>query len=219
MIRRDYLLRMIEQCVQALTRILDLARRGELDLARTEVNQAMRELAGLDLARIQTLSDAELIAHLLQGEPTQILRQKCMLLVALLHQAGELAATQGKTSESQACYLKALNLQLDVLLRDSSFDFPEFVPRVEAVLGALQPESVPPPTTAALMQYYERTGQFAKAEDALYTLLDSQTPSPPLVEFGIQLYQRLLRQTDEALEAGNLPRVEVEAGLAELKSR
>jgi tetratricopeptide (TPR) repeat protein len=219
MIRRDYLLRMVEQCVQALARGLRLTQEREFEAARGELDQGIRDLAGLDLEQVNRLSEAELMALLLRGEPTQVLRQKCMLLTALLRQAGDLQAAQGNAVEARMLYLKALNLQLDVLGRESSFDFPEVVPRVEVLLSALEGEPLPLPTSAALMQYYERLGQFGKAEDALFAMLEAQPAHPALAEFGIQFYERLLRQGDEALTLGNLPRPEVEAGLAELKSR
>ena len=33
-----------------------------------------------------------------------------------------------------------------------------------------------------LMQHYERTGEFAKAEDALFAMLDAQPDNPAIVE-------------------------------------
>jgi hypothetical protein len=38
-----------------------------------------------------------------------------------------------------------------------------------------------------------------------------------LREWGIAFYQRLQQQSDTALASGNLPRAEVEAGLAEVR--
>jgi len=219
MIRRDYLMRMIEQCLQALTRSQRLVQEGASEQARQELDQAIRELAGLDLAQISQLSEAELLGLLLQGEPTQILRQKCMLLVALLRQAAEIFSVQGKLAESRACVLKGLNLQLEMLLREDPFEMPEFVPRVEAMVNAYGNEPLPLRTNAALMQHYERVGLFAKAEDVLFNLLNDTTAPPGLKEFGLQFYERLLRQSDQALDAGSLPRAEVESGLAELRAR
>lgn len=69
------------------------------------------------------------------------------------------------------------------------------------------------------MQHYERTGEFAKAEDALYALLESDPENPAVVEFGRAFYQRILAKTDRALVEGNLPRSEVEDGLRNLGQR
>ena len=69
------------------------------------------------------------------------------------------------------------------------------------------------------MHHYERTGEFAKAEDSLYAMLDVEPRNAGLLEFGIAFYERLARQSDDVLAAGNLPRTELEAGLAELRNR
>ena len=49
-------------------------------------------------------------------------------------------------------------------------------------------------------------------------MLDLQPDSSPIVEFGIAFYERSQRRGDAALEAGNLPRAEIESGLAQLRA-
>jgi tetratricopeptide (TPR) repeat protein len=221
MIRRDYLFRAIEQCVRALARIQTFTREKDLVQARAELNHALESLAGLDLQRALAMSDAELIVELLKGEPTQVLRDKGLLLVAFFERAGEIYAAESRPLESGTCFLRALTLQLQILSRDGAMDLPEYVPRVEGLLGRLQEQGTPLPIEAALglMQHYERTGQFAKAEDVFFTALEQQEDQAAWAKFGLTFYERLLRQPDLALEMGNLPRAEVEAGMTEIKSR
>jgi hypothetical protein len=217
MIRRDYLFRMVDECLQVLTRSLRLREEGQLEAARAELDGGIRDLTGMDLAQILLLSDAELTALLVQGGPTQVLRQKGMLLVALLRGAGDNLRAESRTEESRQCYLRALNLQLQILTREGLFDFPEFVPRVEELAGELSDEALPLETGLGLLQYYEQAGAFAKAEDALFALMEAHSERPGLAAFGIQFYERVLRQSDEALERGQLPRSEVEAGLVDFR--
>jgi hypothetical protein len=106
-----------------------------------------------------------------------------------------------------------------VLLRDGAAELPEYVPRLEQLVEALRRESLPLEIQAALMQHYERVGEFAKAEDALFAMIETEPSHDGLGEFGLQFYERLLRQPDATLEAGNLPRDEVQASMAELKAR
>ena len=219
MIRRDYLLRMIEQCIQALARSLKLTEERRFDLAGQKVEQAVLDLTGKDLNQLRDLSEPELTALLLQGEGTQMLGQKAMLLVALLHRTGEICRAEGKTSEGVAWELKALHVSLEALLREGPFEFPGFVPTLDVLLSGIPEDALPLSTHGALMQYYERSGQFAKAEDALFAMLDLHPANPGLLPFGVQFYERLLRQSDESLLLGDLPRPEVQAGLAELKAR
>jgi hypothetical protein len=70
-----------------------------------------------------------------------------------------------------------------------------------------------------LIQHYERIGNFAKAEDTLFALLDSDPGNPAIIEFGIAFYHRILNESNDLLESGNLPRSEAEDGLRELERR
>ena len=69
------------------------------------------------------------------------------------------------------------------------------------------------------MQHFESTGQFGKAEDTLFALLEAGLANAAVPEFGLAFYERLSHQTDAALLAGNLPRPELETGREELRRR
>jgi hypothetical protein len=112
-----------------------------------------------------------------------------------------------------------LHLLLDSLMRGEAGELPEFVPKVAQFVAALAGSELPVATSAVLMEHYERTGQFAKAEDALFAILDKEPDNSAAVDFGISFYERLQRQSDSRLAEGNLPRGEVEAGLKELCGR
>jgi len=219
MIRRDYILRMIEEFIQALARINSLKKAQRWDEASEALDAAFQRLVGEGAEAVTRLSETELLAKLFGGEPTQVVRQKTLMLAALLRQAGDVANAQDRTEQARACYLKALHLLLDTLARAEVFEFPEFVPKIEALLSSLRGAPLPMTTQAELMQHYERVGEFAQAEDALFAMLDAEPDNAAIAEFGIAFYQRLLVQSDTALGEANLPRAEVEEGLKELQSR
>ena len=219
MIRRDYILRMIEEFIQMLSRINSL-KRGQLwPEASGVVDEEIRRLIGTDAARAAQLSDTELLAHLIKGEPTQAVREKTLILTALFKEAGDLATLQNNLEEGRSCYLRGLDLLLDTLARGEPFECPDFVPRVEALVAAVQDSPLPLETNARLMQHYERLSEFAKAEDCLFVMLELEPHNAALIEFGISFYERLRCHNDATLVAGNLPRAELEAGLAELKEK
>jgi hypothetical protein len=205
MIRRDYILRMIEEFMQVLSRINSL-KRGQLwreadDLIDAEFKRLIS--AGAETAA--QMSETELLAKLIQGEPTQVVHHKALLLTTLLNEAGDLALAQGRA--------------LETLARTDVSDFPDFVPKVEAFVEALRDAPLPLSTQARLMAHYERLGEFGKAEDALFAMLEAEPHEPKLLEFGIGFYQRLGSHSDATLSAGNLPRAELQAALAELERR
>ena len=144
-------------------------------------------------------------------------REKMFFLTTLLKEAGDIADAEGRSEESRACYLKGLHLLLDSLARGDAFEQPEFVPKVDLFVEAL--DEVPAQTSALLMEHYERTGQFGKAEDALFAILDVGVNQEFALNFGIAFYERLLGHTDSQLDEGNLPRAEVESGLQELRAK
>jgi hypothetical protein len=218
-IRRDYNLRMIEEFIQALARINALKTGQRWQEAAGAVDEEFQRLIGAGAQAVVRLTETELLARLIRGEPTQAVRDKTLLLTALLKEAGDVAARQERAEESRSCYLKGLHLLLETLAREEVFDCPDFVPRIEMFAAALRDSPLPLQTQALLMQHYERSGEFAKAEDALFAILEAEPGNAGLVEFGVSFYERLQGQSDAALAAGNLPRPELEAGLAELRKR
>ncbi len=219
MIRRDYILRMIEEFAQALARIRALKSGRCWGQASAILDEHVERLTGAGAQAAARLPESELLARLMQDGPTHVVRDKTFLLTALLKEAGDVAAAENRMDDSRECYLKALHLLLEVLSRGEVFEWPEFLPRVEWLKQALHATPLPPRTHAMLMQHDERAGEFAKAENELFALLDAEPGNNAMVEFGVAFYKRLQAHSDAALEAGGLPRAEVEEGLKEIRQR
>jgi hypothetical protein len=217
MIRRDYIIRLIEEFAEALARIRGLKNDKRFGEAASLTDEEFKRITGIDSQALLKLSETELLARLIDTEPLHAVREKTFFLTTLLKEAGDIAAAEGRAAESRECYLKGLHLLLDSLARGDAFEQPEFVPKVDLFVAVL--EEVPTQTSALLMEHYERTGQFGKAEDALFAILDGGTTGDLALNFGISFYERLLGQIDARLMEGNLPRAEVEAGLGELRDR
>ncbi|HET7626464.1 MAG TPA: DUF6483 family protein [Verrucomicrobiae bacterium] len=219
MIKSDYILRMVDELMQALARIKALRNEDRLDEAADALDAEFKRLTGEGASEITRLSETELLAKLMRGDPIHVIRQKTLALITLLKEAGDTAAAEDSEDEARENYLKALHLLLNVLGRDEPFKLPEFVPQVESLVAALQDGALPMRTQAMLMQHYERTGQFAKAEDALFAMLDAEPENRAILEFGCAFYRRLLAQSESALSAGNFSRKESEQALKELQGR
>jgi hypothetical protein len=217
MLRRDYILRMIEQIGQALARARKQVSAQDFEAADEELDKAFLDLLGPGVD-ITSLSETELLAKLTIDGPTQMVKEKTLILVALLQEAGSVRIAAGREAVGQACWLKALNLLLTIKLQDADLEFPEFVPKIDFLRDELRDLDLPLPTLAALWRHHEHTGAFARAEDALSDLLEAQPDNPELRSEAKAFYERLLRETDASLESGNLPRTEVETALAELRA-
>lgn len=216
MYRRDYFLRIVERFAQMLAQIQERLEAHQYAEAGADLDQAFLELVGAGPMQVAQLTETELLARLTLDGPTHVIRDKTYLLVALLQKAGQLHAVQGLVEQSQACQLKALNLLLTLQLQDTDFEFPGFVPTIDQLRAELRDAPLPLSTLAALWRHYERIGAYARAEDMLFTLLEAEPDNAALLSEAKAFYERLLRQSDGSLVAGNLPRAEVSAGLAGL---
>src|SRR6266581_4156203 len=110
MIRRDYILRMIEQLGQMLMKIRGQVNAGQYGEAGAGLDQAFLDLVGTGADAVSQLGEEELLARLTLDGPTQMVREKTLILTALLQEAGQLQAARVNDAEAEACWLKALNL-------------------------------------------------------------------------------------------------------------
>ncbi|MBM3837963.1 MAG: hypothetical protein FJ398_08350 [Verrucomicrobia bacterium] len=217
MIRQDYLLEWIKRYIRWVAEIIGLVKTRDYEGAIRRIDLALRTLLEVGSDSVTDLSDGEILARLTIGEHGQLVHEKCMVMAALLKQLGIVSAAQQRLDLSRDCFLKALHLILGLKLSGPPTELAEFAPSVEELVEALKPYELPPRTYGAMVIYYEQAGKFAKAEDALFALLEAVPGHAEAVEMGIAFYGRLLELGDEALIAGGLPRAEAEGGLAELR--
>ncbi len=222
MLTQDWLMRQITMLAQVLSQVLaqvlGLTKAGQRQQALAAINEAVQHTLGLDLDAVSKLSESGLLTTITLGESADVSRARCAFLAALLKEAGAIHKALGHEDESYDCTLKSLYLALDLSLSREGSDLLDHAPAVEELVAELKAYILPTGTSAKLMQYYEQIGAFAKAEDALYDMIDADPDNPDLIEMGVAFYERLLGLSDAALIAGNLPRAEVRAGLAELKA-
>jgi hypothetical protein len=218
MMRRDYILNSIEEFAAVLAKILGFTKEAEWQSATTTAAQEFQRLIGVDVDEALRLSDTELFARLIDGEPTHVAESKTFMLAALFKSTGDVVAGQGRIEESRQHYLKGLDLLLDTLDRTAIGERPEFVPTVEAFYLSLGDAPLPAKTEVMLMRHYERAGDFAKAQEALFAIAQTEPPGAELLGFGASFYQRLLGRSDAALIAGNLSRAGAQAGLDKFRA-
>jgi hypothetical protein len=106
-IRKDYLLRMIEQMARVLARVRELLLAGRTAEARAELQRAARGV-GLDLGLALTLAPDSLIPMLTTGG--EIDQPKCALFAELLYLEWERALADGEEEYAERCAARALML-------------------------------------------------------------------------------------------------------------
>lgn len=68
------------------------------------------------------------------------------------------------------------------------------------------------------ISFHEAMEEFAKAEDALWKAIDVAGPDPEILRRGKAFYEQCRKYTEKKLEAGDLPRDEVEMGREDLQA-
>ena len=213
MSQSDYILRIAEQVGRALAQVLYQKERQDYQGALTFIDEQYKQLLGMGAGFIHTAPEETLLAFLTSvGE---LDTEKCWLLATLLKAEGEIHQAQENENDSYYCFLKALNLYLEVLSTGTSYDHIDLVAEIEGLIYKLADYDLPQHTQEMLFPYFERTGRFSQAEDILEDLLAAPS-NRSFVTKGIAFYHRLQQKSDATLQAGNISRNAVEEGLSRL---
>lgn len=217
MLQRDYVLRLIQQFANSLGAIVALKKARRLDEAEAAIAKVTKNLVGLELVTLRALPAQHLSDLFRSGGQLDL--GKCLVAADILAEHAEVAELGSDEEEAFRSWLTALRLYLDVF----SAGDPERIPdresygkKIQTLVSRFSDYELDPATKTRLFRFREVNGQFADAEDLLYELLDAEEGA---YQEGLAFYRRLLSKKDEELEAGNLPRSEVEEGLASLECK
>ncbi len=218
----DFLLRLIQELASVIHYALGLARDKKYDLARETLDQAAGDVLGLTLHSVTQLG-AESVVSTLQLQERAAWQAKTAVLAWLLKEDGDMFFAEKDEELGYGRLLTALHLLLALSAAD--WEPGDDIPTVDELRHSLADFVLPAATYRHLIGHYERQGAYAAAEDVLYNWLEYRETaaltgnnsdlSDPIAA-GAAFYQRLLQKEDDALLSGNLPRAEIETGLAEL---
>lgn len=221
MVERDYILRLIKQMTEALAIVFKLERGGDYLEALRVIDNTYQQLLGLDAATIASLPPEALLSLIrsssvgYQGQ--QAVAERLTVLANLLQAEGDVYEGLGKANESALRRLKALDIQLAILTGEDPSST-RATDAVRTLLERLSEYELSVRTKLQLWKHFEQFGDFARAEDWMYEVIEDEYAPTDIVQRAIAFYHRLLDQSDYDLVHGNLPRVEVEAGLAQIES-
>lgn len=211
MFQRDYILRMIEQMSGMLGRLAGLKEQKKYGEALALILDDWFTRLSLPNGDMLRKLSAKQIIELLSanGQPQA---EVVAVVATLFKEEGELRGLLGQEPEGTALRRKALQLQLALLRFE-----PDAVqaPAVVDLANSLGREELAAEERRTLLDLYESEGDYARAEDVLFELLE-ETGDAELAAEGMRMYRRLLDKDDAELEAGNLPRGEVEEALRQL---
>ena len=230
MIRRDYILRIIEEFVGVIHRVFNLTSRGQYDAAHAEIERSLHELIHFDSDAALRATEQELVARMQLLSVDEDWRARCLVVATLLAAEGDIRRHGRDVDAAYPFHLRALHLALLGRSPDTHKaeqedersvqpDWPDDLLSVEYALSKLDDYVLPLETQLALLAHYQAAGDYAEAENLLFTWLDEQPGNAALLHRGIAFYQSLLEQSDSDLAMRGLPRAEVQEGLADLQAR
>jgi hypothetical protein len=184
------------------------------DEALEEVQRSSKQLLGMDLRMLTTLTDEEFVRLLGLGDRFDV--EKCVVVGELLRMVGDVKEREGDEGERFHCYTTSLSLFLELLIRELGVLPKEYFEKIEPLIRKTSSYELPPRLKVKLFRYYEAIGKFDAAENKLFEIVEQD---PEFVGEGMKFYGRLRTKSEEELGRGNLPRDEVEASMTDLEKR
>src|SRR5215469_10476158 len=135
MLRKDYIMRLIEQLGVAMERILALKQNSQTHEALKEIEQACEKYLGLDPRIIGAASGEALLTLMSMGGKFD--PRRAVLLGELLREEGELYEMEGMAERSYWGYTRSLWLLVESLNQDSSLRTPANIDDIQFVLKRL----------------------------------------------------------------------------------
>ncbi len=216
MIKNDYIMRMIEQLSAFLVQIAGFKAKKQYQEGRQIINEAIKELFGLHPQTLVTLDYKDLMMLISTGG-RELDQAKNIMLSELLKENADLYDMEGNDTIGNNLYFKSLNIFIEVLLSNDKRYVKQCLENIQELIPIIQDREVPDDTQCLLFQYYEYIGEYGKAEDLLYELLESNHYQTEIVNKGIDFYKRLTNKDQCELIKGNLPLDEVVDGLNQLQ--
>ncbi len=150
MYRRDYLMRLIEQTTEVLHKVMFARKNQRLQEALELLNQAMRQLLGLNSRLIHALSTKDLLALL--SKDGHVDQGKVLALGDMLNARGAAQKESGHAAAAIKDGLKALDLLLTAREMDPRDELGGmFKERIDAALALANRASMPTDTMHKLV--------------------------------------------------------------------
>jgi len=158
MTQKDYILRIAENVGRALAQIIYDKEIHEYQGALSLIDELCKQTVGAGSGFIHAISEETLLAMLTLLGILNV--EKALLIATLLKTEGDIYEDQGNPDAAYESYLKALNLFLEILLRDDHLHDLRLSPEVEDILGKLEAYELPLDTRRLLFQYYEQRREY-----------------------------------------------------------
>lgn len=205
---------MVEMLSTVLQKVLFNIEKKQYEFAEDEVETAAKSMVGLDLKLIKILNVEDILKLM---KTSDIYAGRCLVSAELLKVYGDILGEKGKDRDCINIYIKSLWLYLETISTKELPEPGEYYPRINFLIKNLSSTGFPVDLKLKIFEYYEISGQYSKAEDILFEIIDSDANG--IKDKAVSYYSRLKLKTEEELIKGNFSLEEIEESLEEINSR
>ena len=168
MLTDDYIIRMINQAIDVLIRVINLKASGEYQQAQQLIEQSLEQLIGLRIDLLQSLDDQNILGTLsMNGIPDG---NRILLVADLFKEEGDVLASQNMVTSSIRSYQRALYFYLIYENSTNPTDATILKGNIEFLANALEYINCQIETELMLSDYFERIGYYSKGYKVLEKL-------------------------------------------------
>jgi Family of unknown function (DUF6483) len=160
MIREDYIMRMIEQLVKVLAKILFNKETKDYQEAENNIENAFKNILGLDYNLLKVLSAQDIISLLKISKDDATLSIKCIVIAKLLKERAEIENLSGSKNFNYVyAYQRVLSLYLEGILnnKNKDIDLSNYYSDVKEIVEKLG-DRIPEDLKFNLNKFYEHSG-------------------------------------------------------------
>jgi len=209
MIQKDYFMRMTEILATVLVKVLFHKESKNYVEAENEIESAAKTMVGLDLKLIGILSIQDILKLM---KTSDLYAGRCLVSAELLNEYAWLCKLKENEFKVKDFELKSLHLYIEALLTKDLPEPNKYFPQVNDLISNCSEFSEY--LNLKLIDYYEFSGQYSKAEDIIFELVEKQNEF--VFDKAVLFYKNLKNKSEEELEAGNFSIKEVNDGLEEI---
>jgi hypothetical protein len=214
MLRRDYLVNMIQEMTEVLGKVFQLKQERKFVEALWEVDELYRDQFRLQSTLLRSLSAKDIVE--LFRTNGELEGDKLQSLARLMKEEGSIYKAKGQQDEAVLSWMKALHLYLAAGNNLADRHLWHLDNEISELMTELKGYRLSGATDQLLLRYQEAEGRFDQAENILFRLL-YEGAIPP--HEGATFYERLLEIDPQVLAQGGLPLDEVKEGQEELVRR
>lgn len=211
MIRKDYILKLIDQLVIALKKVQGLKDREDYEDALELIAEKKEAFLKIDAAYFenQTVEDLD---TLLKND-TKRGKEIWQFAADLLFEEAAIYEILDQEPKVFRAYHQALVILTYLMKQNREVSIALFE-KLATTVEYLRDFRLPLSSYAKIIEYYTATHKLDQAEDMLFQALQAhQDQKSALLKMAHSFYGELLEYDDKRLKEGKLPRKEVEVGL------